>query len=212
MGEVAPLRALADQLDFGGALDSHLIFDERRDLLRCRARELCQRRSSIAEHPGIPVLVGSERVLHAHLGQQAAQRFHWMRLRRVLRVIRDVVDARIRLRVFAFKAGHQHAALALGTQDERDRALGGREREAGVVEDVVRVEEDGPGEPVLAQVLGQARQPLVVLSLLDRERHAARSFSRQSGSSSRSRRTRSPTGGCVTNSAASPTSRNGLMV
>jgi hypothetical protein len=41
---------------------------------------------------------------------------------------------------------------------------------------------------------------------------AARSFSRQSGSSSRSLRTRSPTGGCVTNSAASPSSRNGLIV
>ena len=38
------------------------------------------------------------------------------------------------------------------------------------------------------------------------------SFSRQSGSSSRSRRTRSPTGGCVTNSFASPSSANGLIV
>ena len=42
--------------------------------------------------------------------------------------------------------------------------------------------------------------------------HAARSFSRQSGSSARSRRTRSPTGGCVTNEAASPSSANGFVV
>src|SRR5436853_5840162 len=41
---------------------------------------------------------------------------------------------------------------------------------------------------------------------------AARSFSRQSGSRSRNRRTRSPTGGCVTNSFASPSSANGLIV
>ena len=36
------------------------------------------------------------------------------------------------------------------------------------------------------------------------------SFSRQAGSSSRSRRTRSPSGGCVTKSAASPSSANGF--
>jgi predicted nucleotidyltransferase len=41
---------------------------------------------------------------------------------------------------------------------------------------------------------------------------AARSFSRQSGSRSRSRRTRSPTVGCVTKSAARPSSANGLVV
>ena len=66
-----------------------------------------------------------------------------MRLRRVLGVIRDVVDARVRLRVLTLESGHQHAAFAVRTQYESDRALGGREREAGVVEDVVRVEEDG---------------------------------------------------------------------
>src|SRR6187200_2835400 len=42
--------------------------------------------------------------------------------------------------------------------------------------------------------------------------HAARNLSRQSGSSSRSRRTRSATGGCVTNRPASPSSANGLKV
>ena len=45
---------------------------------------------------------------------------------------------------------------------------------------------------------GPAEGPFVVLML------GARSFSRQSGSSSRSRRTRSPSGGCVTKSAARP--------
>ena len=41
---------------------------------------------------------------------------------------------------------------------------------------------------------------------------AARTFSRHAGSSCRSRRTRSPLGGCVTKSAASPSSANGLAV
>src|SRR5439155_9287950 len=39
-------------------------------------------------------------------------------------------------------------------------------------------------------------RPRKGLLLVCRQDHAARSFSRQSGSSSRSRRTRSPTGGC----------------
>src|SRR5215510_12407846 len=40
---------------------------------------------------------------------------------------------------------------------------------------------------------------------------AARSLSRHSGSSSRNRRTRSPTGGCVVKSAANPSSANGFV-
>src|SRR5436190_23097871 len=42
--------------------------------------------------------------------------------------------------------------------------------------------------------------------------YAARSFSRQSGSSSRSRRRRSASGGCVTNIWTRPSSANGLIV
>ena len=123
-----------------------------------------------------------------------------------------MVDTRVRLCVLPLEPRDEHPAFAFGVQHEGDRTLGRRERKAGVVEDVVRVEEHCPGQLVFAQVLGKARQSLLVFGLLDSEIHAARSFSRQSGSSSRSRRTRSPTGGCVTNSAARPTSRNGLTV
>src|SRR5205085_675503 len=54
------------------------------------------------------------------------------------------------------------------------------------------------------------RRVFRVFGLLDP--HAARSFSRQSGSSSRKRRMRSATGGCVTNMRARPSSIKGLTV
>ena len=146
--EIAPLRALADQFDLRRALDRHLILDEGRDLLRGRARQLRQRRTAVAEYPRIPVLVGAERVGDLHLGQQAPQRFHRVCLRRVLRIVGDMVDACVRLRVLALEARDEHPALALGVEHEGDRSLGGREREAGVVEDVVRVEEHRAGELV----------------------------------------------------------------
>ena len=133
-----------------------------------------------------------------------------MRLRRVLRVVGNVLDERVRLRVFALQPRHQHASLAVGVQDERHRTLGRHKRETDVIEDIGRIEQDGPVEAELADMPGELLGSLPVFGFLDL--HAARSFSRQSGSSSRNRLTRSPTGGCVTNRAASPTSRNGLIV
>ncbi len=51
-----------------------------------------------------------------------------------------------------------------------------------------------------------------VRDLARRQGYAALSFSRQSGSSPRSRATRSPSAGCVTNIFASPSSANGFTV
>src|SRR5690242_17087341 len=56
------------------------------------------------------------------------------------------------------------------------------------------------------------RAPETGLALVLRHPQAARSFSRQSGSSSRSRWIRSATGGCVSNRAARPSCANGLVV
>ena len=133
-----------------------------------------------------------------------------MRLRRILGIVGDVLDKRIRLRVLALESRHEHPALAVGVQRERHRPLGRDEREADVVQDVGRIEKHDAVEPFLARIRRELRRSLPVFRLFDL--HAARSFSRQSGSSSRNRRTRSPTGGCVTNNAASPTSMNGLIV
>src|SRR5439155_16171875 len=104
---------------------------------------------------------------------------------------------------------HEHAAAAVCRDRHRDRALGRDEGEAGVVEDVVAVEEDGAGEAALPEPLRERVCPLLELFPANRERHAARSLSRQAGSDSRRRRTRSATGGWVTNSAARPSSANG---
>jgi RimJ/RimL family protein N-acetyltransferase len=71
-------------------------------------------------------------------------------------------------------------------------------------------------EAVLRSILicrDGSRRDGVMFSLLPGELgYAARSRSRHSGSSSRSRRTRAPSGGCVTNIAASPCSANGFTV
>src|SRR6476660_7299871 len=133
-----------------------------------------------------------------------------MRLARVLRIVRDLSDQGIRLCVLALQARHEHSALAVGVENESHRPFGRHERETDVVEDVGGVEQRNAVQALLARMLRELRPPLPILGLLDP--HAARSFSRQSGSSSRSRRTRSPTGGWVTKSAAKPTSMNGLMV
>src|SRR5439155_10557448 len=97
-----------------------------------------------------------------------------------------------------------------GLHTDGHRNFGRHERKTAVVQDVPRIEQDDAVEAGLTSMLGELLGPLPVFGFLDL--HAARSFSRQSGSSSRNRLTRSPTGGCVTNRAASPTSMNGLIV
>src|SRR5438067_13599514 len=133
-----------------------------------------------------------------------------MRLRRVFRVVGDMADESVRLGMLSFQSRNEHAAFAIGVQDECHRPLRGNERETDVVEDVRGLEEHDSRESVLTRVLGKSARPLRVFGLLDP--HAARSFSRQSGSSSRKRRMRSATGGCVTNMRARPSSIKGLTV
>src|SRR5262249_14841635 len=103
-----------------------------------------------------------------------------------------------------------HAALTGRVHDERGRPLGRDESEPDVVEDVRVVEEDSATEPASSEIVGERCAARVVLRVADL--HAASSFSRHPGSISRSRRTRSATGGCVTNSAARPTFMKGLIV
>ena len=132
----------------------------------------------------------------------------------VLVVVRHLLHGGVRLRVLHLEPRDEHAAAAVRHERERDRPLGRDEREARVVENVVGVEEHGAGEAARAQSFGERLAPRLVLLRPDRERQAAslRSFSRHAGSSARNRRTRSPTRGCVTKSAASPSSMNGLIV
>src|SRR3954452_4751370 len=131
-----------------------------------------------------------------------------MALARVLVVVRDLGHRGVRARMLELEPRHEHPAAAVGGERERDRTLGRDEVEAGVVVDVVRLEEHGAGEAALLQRRCEcvaARGELLVGDL-----HAAGTSSR--GASARSRLTRSSTFGCVTKSAARPSSMNGLNV
>jgi hypothetical protein len=68
------------------------------------------------------------------------------------------------------EAWDNEGACAVGAEDERDRPLGRREREAGVVEDVVGIEEDDAGEAVCAHALEQLVAACSVLFRCDRDR------------------------------------------
>ena len=68
------------------------------------------------------------------------------------------------------EARDDERSRSVGAEDERDRPLGGREREADVVEDVVRVEEHDPGEAVGARALEQGVAARAVLLRRDRDR------------------------------------------
>ncbi len=94
---------------------------------------------------------------------------------------------------------HEHAAATVRREHESDRPLGRDEREAGVVRDVLLVEEHAAREPALRET--RRKRLASSCELLCRDPHAA-AFSGRS--SARRRRTRSSTFGCVTKSAARP--------
>jgi hypothetical protein len=86
-------------------------------------------------------VVGAEMIADAERAEQLDQRFHRMPLAGVFVVMRDLRHRRVRLRVLDLQPRHEHPAVAIDRKRERDRALRGDEREAGVVRDIVRVEE-----------------------------------------------------------------------
>jgi len=72
-----------------------------------------------------------------------------MPLTGVFVVMRDLRHRRVRLRVLDLEPRHEHPSAAIDRERERDRALRGDEGEAGVVRDVVRVEEHATREAAL---------------------------------------------------------------
>ena len=153
--EIPPLRALADEGELGLRLHGHLRLDEGNDADDLAARQLGQRRALVAEDPRIAVLVGADLAGNAHGGERIGQRMLRSRIARVLVVMGDALDAGRAARVLHLQAWHEHRPLALGRDRERDRPLGGNEREPGVVEDVVRIEEHGAGERRGGEVLAE---------------------------------------------------------
>ena len=114
-------------------------------------RPLAEPRPAVAEHPRVSVVVGAKATTDAERLEQLAQRFHRMSLAGVLVVVRDLGDGGVRLRVLELEPRHEHPAASVGRERERDRPLRRNEEEAGVVVDVLRVEQHGAGEPAFLE-------------------------------------------------------------
>ncbi len=152
MREVAPAAALADQRDLGLGLDRHLLLDLGRDSHDRCSRELAERRPAVPEDPGVAVLVGPDLSTHSERRQSRLESDLGAWIAGVLEVVLDTVEHRLGLGVLDLEPGNDERSLPLAAQDERDRPLGRREREARVVEDVVGIEEDDPRDLLRAEV------------------------------------------------------------
>ena len=170
MGEVPPADALADERDLRRRLDRHLRLDRLDDADDARARELRERRSPIAEDPRITVLIGADRPGEAELGEGSGEDVLCARVARVLEVVIDAIERRARLGMLELEPRDDECTRAVPAEDERDRPLGRDEREPGVVEDVVRVEEHDSRELRTARVLEERVAPRAMLVRPDRDR------------------------------------------
>jgi hypothetical protein len=172
--EVAPADALADERDLRGGLDRHLRLDLLDDANDLPARELRQRRASVAEDPRIAVLIGADGSREIELGERPLEGCLRPRLAGVFEVVLDSVERGLRLRMLELEPRDDERPRAVGAEDERDRPLRRYEREAGVVEDVVRVEEDDARESRCLGIAEQRVAPRAVLLRCDRDRREHR--------------------------------------
>ena len=169
-----PADALANERDLGLRLDRHLRLDLLDDADDLGARELREGRASVAEDPRVAVLVGADRPPQAELGERRRENGLGTWIAGVLEVVVDSIERRARLGVLDLEPGNDERPGAVGREDERDRPFGRDEREAGVVEDVVRVEEDDAGEPRCLHVLEQGIAARAMLLGRDRDRRGHR--------------------------------------
>jgi hypothetical protein len=169
MRVLRPATALAQQRELACALDRHLVLDQAGDVQRRGARQLAERRPAVAEHPRVPVLVGSERSVRAERVEQLEERDHRVPLARELVVVRDLGHRRVRLRVLQLEARHEHAAPSVGRERERHRPLGRDEREARVVRDAMRIEEHAARAARRSELLGKRLAPRGEFLGCDRE-------------------------------------------
>ena len=163
MREVPPAHALADERDLRLRLDRHLLLDPVGDPDDGRAGQLAERRPAVAEDPRVAVLVGADPVAEAERLDRRGDRLLGTGIARVLEVVLDAVEDRLRLGVLDLEARHDERPLPVRAQDEGDRPLGGHEREARVVEDVVRVEEHDAAQAVVSDPLEERRAPCAML-------------------------------------------------
>ena len=157
--EVPPAHALADERDLGLGLHRHLrARSARRRGRRVAPESSRERRPAVAEDPGVAVLIRADRPGEPSVGERSREHVLGRRVARVLEVVLDPVDRRPGLGVLDLEPGNHERSRSVRAEDERDRPLGRDEREAGVVEDVVRVEEHDPGESPLPAPRRAARR------------------------------------------------------
>ena len=151
--EVPPAHALADERDLGCGLDRHLRLDPLRDADTVAPESSTERGTAMAEDPRVAVLVGADRPCDAEVGERLRENRLRPRVARVLEVVLHAVERRLGLGVLDLEPRNDEGARAVRGEDEGDRPLGRDEREARVVEDVVRIEEHDPRD---ALALGRA--------------------------------------------------------
>ncbi len=141
--EGAPAGTLANQGEFGRTLQGHLVVQRARHPRHAGQRQLgAQRRAVVAHDAQVPVVVHADPPgVQAQPRQQVGQKLRRMNAARKLRVIGDLFALGGLLGVFAFQSGHEQRPLAVPRDEERHGPLGGKEGEAGVVEDVLVVEQ-----------------------------------------------------------------------
>ena len=116
----------------------------------------------MAEDPRVAVLVGADRPCDAEVGQRLREQSFRPRVAWVLEVMLHAVERRLGLGVLDLEPWNDEGARAVRGEDEGDRPLGRDEREARVVEDVVRIEEHDPRD---ALALGRSEQPVAPRSM-----------------------------------------------
>ena len=126
--------------------------------------------SSESVGPRVAVLVGADRPRDAEVGKHPCEHGLGTRVARVLEVVIDAIERRARLGMLELEPRDDECTRAVPAEDERDRPLGRDEREPGVVEDVVRVEEHDARQARTARVLEERVAPRAMLVRPDRDR------------------------------------------
>jgi hypothetical protein len=164
---LAPASALADECELVLALAHHHPLDGSRERRDRAGRRLAERRAPIAEDSRIAVLIGPDRGLNAHVGQNAPEDRHRMLDARILGVGLDPVEGRLGAHTLDLELRHEDHHVPGRALREDDGPFRREEAEGREVLDVVLIEEDVPRKAALPHLL---QQPLATrLQLLRRD-------------------------------------------
>ena len=113
---------------------------------------LTQRRPVVAEDAGVAVVVCTDRVANADVGEHPGEDEHRVIDSGVLRIRLDPLERRLGARPLDLELGHEHDRLAARALRVDDRPLVREEDETGEVADVVLAEEDVASQPFVSNL------------------------------------------------------------